>query len=146
SNENPLGPSPCALEALAKILPKLAQYPDGGCHDLRAAVSTKLGVPGDWLLFGNGSDEVIHLLGLTFLSSGDEIVVGDPTFVLYEAAATLAGAATIKVPLTRPDFIHDTDAMADAFTDRTRLVFVANPHNPTGTVVGRKGIEHLLAK
>src|SRR5438067_788077 len=68
SNENPLGPSPRALEALGKILPKLSLYPDGGCHDLRAAVSAKLGVPGDWLLFGNGSDEVIHLLGLTFLN------------------------------------------------------------------------------
>jgi histidinol-phosphate aminotransferase len=132
SNENPLGPSPAALAALADVLPKMALYPDGACHDLRAAVAAKMGITGDQLVFGNGSDEIIHLLGLTFLQPGDEVVVGDPTFVLYEAAATLAGAVTVKVPLTRPGFAHDTAAMAEAFTDRTRLVFIANPHNPTG--------------
>lgn len=146
SNENCLGPSPAGIAALATALPGLALYPDGGCHELRLAVAAKLGVPGDWLLFGNGSDEVIHLLGLTFLEAGDEIVVGDPTFVLYESAATLAGARTVKVPLTRPDFKHDVEAMADAFTDRTRLVFLANPHNPTGTVVGRRAVDHLLSR
>ena len=86
SNENPLGPSPAALAALADALPRLSLYPDGGCHDLRVAVARKRGVPGDWLVFGNGSDEIIHLLGLAFLQPGDEVVVGDPTFVLYEAA------------------------------------------------------------
>jgi len=146
SNENPLGPSPAALAALRDALPRLSLYPDVGCHDLRTAVAARLGVSGDHLLFGNGSDEVIHLLGLTFLTPGDEVVVGDPTFVLYEAAATLAGADTIKVPLTRPGYVHDLAAMADAVTARTRLVFVANPHNPTGTVVGRSGIEALLGR
>lgn len=146
SNENALGPSPAGIAALQEALPKLALYPDGGCHDLRAAVSAKLDVPGDMLIFGNGSDEIIHLIGLTFLQECDQIVVGDPTFVLYEAAATLAGAETIKVPLTRPDFRHDARAMADAFTDRTRLVFVANPHNPTGTVIGRAEVELLLER
>jgi histidinol-phosphate aminotransferase len=146
SNENPLGPSPAALTALAEVLPKMALYPDGACHDLRAAVAANLGVSGDQLVFGNGSDEVIHLLGLTFLQPGDEVVVGDPTFVLYEAAATLAGATTVSVPLARPSFTHDTAAMAEAFTDRTRLVFIANPHNPTGTVVGKQAIDALLKK
>ncbi len=146
SNENPLGPSPLALAALAEAAVRLAQYPDGGCHDLRNAVSEKRGVAPDSLIFGNGSDEIIHLLGLTFLAPGDEVVVGDPTFVLYEAAATLAGATTVKVPLTRPDYRHDLDAMADAFTDRTRLVFIANPHNPTGTIVGKSDVDRLLAQ
>jgi histidinol-phosphate aminotransferase len=146
SNENPLGPSPAALAALRDTLPRLALYPDGGCHDLRAAVAAKLGVSGENLIFGNGSDEVIHLLGLTFLTPGDQVVIGDPTFVLYEAAATLAGADVVKVPLTRPGYVHDLDAMADAVTERTRLVFVANPHNPTGTVVGRRGVDTLLAR
>jgi histidinol-phosphate aminotransferase len=146
SNENPLGPSPAALVALRAALPKLALYPDGGCHDLRAAVASKLGVGGDHLIFGNGSDEVIHLLGLTFLTPGDQIIIGDPTFVLYEATATLAGAEVVKVPLTRPGYVHDLAAMADAVTERTRLVFVANPHNPTGTVVGRRAVETLLAR
>jgi histidinol-phosphate aminotransferase len=146
SNENPLGPSPAAIAALRDMLPTLSLYPDGGCHALRQAVAAKWNIPGDWLLFGNGSDEVIHLLGLTFLTPDDEIVVGDPTFVLYESAATLAGAKTVKVPLTRPDYRHDVNAMADAFTDRTRLVFVANPHNPTGSVIGRREVETLLSR
>ncbi len=146
SNENPLGPSPAALAALAETLPRLALYPDGGCHDLRAAVSAKWGVPGDHLIFGNGSDEVITLLGVTFLQPGDEVVIGDPTFVLYEAAAVVNGAWAVKVPLTRPGFVHDLAAMADAFTDRTRLVFIANPHNPTGTMVDRQAVDALLAR
>lgn len=145
SNENPLGPPPSALAAVTEALSRLSLYPDGGCHDLRGAVARKLGVPGDWLTFGNGSDEIIHMLGLTFLTEGDEVVVGDPTFVLYEAAATLAGAKTVKVPLTRPDYAHDAEAMVNAYTDRTRLVFVANPHNPTGSKIGKKAVNHILA-
>jgi histidinol-phosphate aminotransferase len=145
SNENPLGPSPKAIEALQTQLPKLALYPDGGCHLLREAVSEALGISGSSLLFGNGSDEVIHLLGLTLLEPGDEIVVGNPTFSLYESSATLAGATTVKVPLTPGDLAHDARAMAAAFTEKTRLVFVANPHNPTGSVIGKQEIEVLLA-
>lgn len=146
SNENPLGPSPAALDALAAALPRLSLYPDGACHDLSNAVAEKLGVTPQHLLFGNGSDEVIHLLGLTFLEPGDEVVVGDPTFVLYEAAATLAGATTVKVPLTRPGLVHDVDAMIAAITPRTRLVFIANPHNPTGTILGETApVERLIA-
>ena len=135
SNENPLGVSPAARAALADALPRLALYPDGGCHDLRLAVAAHLDIAPDRLVFGNGSDEIIHLLGLTFLQPGDEIVIGDPTFVLYEAAATLAGAKSVKVPLTRPGLVHDVAAMTDAITERTRLVIIANPHNPTGTIV-----------
>lgn len=146
SNENPLGSSPEALRALAENTARLFQYPDGGCHELRHAVAERLEVATNMLIFGNGSDEIIHLLGLTFLDSGDEVVMGDPTFVLYEAAATLAGATSIRVPLTRPGFVHDLDAMADAFTERTRLVFVANPHNPTGTVVYRDAVDRLLTR
>ena len=146
SNENPLGPSPKALDALRDTLPKLALYPDGSCHSLREAVSARRDVPGDHLIFGNGSDEVITLLGQTFLEPGDEVVIGDPTFVLYEAAAVVNGARAVRVPLTRPGLVHDTRAMADALSPRTRLVFIANPHNPTGTVVTRAGVDALLAR
>ena len=145
SNENPLGPSPLGIAALQAALPTLALYPDGACHALRTAVAQKLGVSPSSLIFGNGSDEVIHLLGLSFLEPGDEIVVGDPTFVLYEAAAMLAGATTIKVPLTPGDMRHDVAVMAAAITDKTRLVFVANPHNPTGSVISKADVETLLA-
>lgn len=145
SNENPLGPSPLGIAALQAVLPTLALYPDGACHALRQAVADKLGVTPDSLIFGNGSDEIIHLLGLTFLECGDEIVVGDPTFVLYEAAATLAGARTVKVPLTPGEMRHDAAAMAAACTENTRLVFLANPHNPTGSVISKADVETLLA-
>jgi histidinol-phosphate aminotransferase len=145
SNENPLGPSPSVQDALSRILSTLALYPDGACHDLRQAVAQKLGVGEDCLIFGNGSDEIIHLLGLSLLEEGDEVVVGDPTFVLYEAAATLAGATTVKIPLTRPDYVHDVDGMIAAFTPKTRLVFIANPHNPTGSVIGKNDVAKLLA-
>ena len=146
SNENPLGPSPLAIKAVETGLARMALYPDGGCHDLRQAVSEKRSVAPDQLIFGNGSDEIIGLLGLTFLQPGDEVVIGDPTFVLYEAAATLAGATTVKVPLTRPGYAHDLSAMADAFTDKTRLVFIANPHNPTGSIVTKPDVDALLAR
>ncbi|MFM7322512.1 MAG: pyridoxal phosphate-dependent aminotransferase, partial [Armatimonadota bacterium] len=146
SNENPLGPSPAALAALASALPSLHLYPDGACHALRAAVCRKLGVAPEQLIFGNGSDEIIHLLGLTFLEPGDEVVTGEPTFVLYESAATLAGAKRIGIPLTSDGLRHDAAAMAAAFTERTRLVFVANPHNPTGSVVTKADVDHLLEK
>ena len=146
SNENPLGPSPQAVAALREKLPQMALYPDGACHDLRDAVAGKWDLSGEYFVFGNGSDEIIHLIGLTLLTPGDEVVVGDPTFVLYESAATLAGATTVKVPLTRPGYAHDVDAMTDAFTNRTRLVFIANPHNPTGSTIDRTAIDRLLAR
>lgn len=146
SNENCLGASPKALAALQDALPSLFLYPDGACHTLRQAVARKVGVPDDWLIFGNGSDEVIHLLGLTFLSPGSDVVVGDPTFVLYESATTLAGANLVKVPLTNPGLVHDIEAMTNALSGNTRLVFLANPHNPTGTTVGRREVETLLSR
>jgi histidinol-phosphate aminotransferase len=139
-----LGPSPKGIAALTQALPSLSFYPDGAAHTLRHTVAEKLDVSPDWLIFGNGSDEIIHLLGLTFLSAEDEVIVGDPTFVLYESATTLAGATLVKVPLTRPGFVHDISAMIAAITPRTRMVFLANPHNPTGTVVNRAGVDALL--
>jgi len=144
SNENPLGPSPKGMAAVANALANLHLYPDGACHDLRYAVADKLGVAPDMLVFGNGSDEIIHLLGLTFLQPGDEVVTGEPTFVLYEAAATLAGATRIGVPLTQGDLRHDARAIIERFSSKTRLVFVANPHNPTGSVIGRADIDLIL--
>jgi histidinol-phosphate aminotransferase len=144
SNENPLGPSPKGMAAVADALANLHLYPDGACHDLRHAVAAKLNVAPDMLIFGNGSDEIIHLLGLTFLQSGDEMVTGEPTFVLYESAATLAGATRIGVPLTRGDLRHDVKAMVERFNANTRMVFVANPHNPTGSVIGRAEVDLLL--
>ena len=119
-------------------------YPDAACIELANVIASKLGVSADQLLFGNGSDECIHLLGLTFLSEGDEVVTGQPTFVLYEAASTLAGATRIGVPLTDNDLRHDAMLMVRAFNDKTRLVIIANPHNPTGSVITKADVDYIL--
>jgi len=119
-------------------------YPDAACIELANVIASKLNVSTDQVLFGNGSDECIHLLGLTFLDEGDEVVTGQPTFVLYEAAATLAGAKRIGVPLTDGDLRHDAESMVRAFTEKTRLVIIANPHNPTGSIITKSDVDHIL--
>ena len=144
SNENPLGPCPSSVKAVQDRLLSSHMYPDAACIDLANVIADKLGVTTNHLIFGNGSDECIHLLGLTFLEEGDEVVTGQPTFVLYEAAATLAGAKRIGVPLTEGDLRHDAKAMVNAFTDKTRLVFIANPHNPTGSIITKADVDFIL--
>jgi histidinol-phosphate aminotransferase len=142
SNENPLGPSLRAVQALRDAAEKVYLYPDGACYELRQSVASHLQIPQDHLIFGNGSDELIHYLGVTYLQPGDEVIQADPSFVRYEAAAILNGADCIKVPLK--NWTHDLEAMADRITERTRLIFIANPNNPTGTIVTRREVEALL--
>lgn len=145
SNENPLGPSPKALEAIAATVPKLHLYPDISSRDLRFALAKKLAVAPESLVFGNGSDDIIHLLGVTFLEPGDEVVQAHPSFMRYEAAALLNNALCQKVPLT-PEWGYDVAALQHAIGPRTRLLFVANPNNPTGTILTRSEIETLLER
>ncbi|HEX5323272.1 MAG TPA: histidinol-phosphate transaminase [Capsulimonadaceae bacterium] len=143
SNENPLGPSPKAVAAIQEAAKKVAFYPEGAAPTLRCAISERLGVGEDWLVFGNGSDEILHLLCETLLTPGEsEIIQGDPSFSMYEIYATLANARVIKVGLK--DFTHDLDAIVEAVSPATRLIFVANPNNPSGTVVPQKPIERFL--
>jgi len=144
SNENALGPSPRALEAMREAISRVHHYPDGSCHDLRAAVAAHLGVPDDHLIFGNGSDDIIHLLGVTFLRPGDEVIQADVTFTRYEAAAILNEAHCHRVPVR--DWTHDLEAMADRLNERTRLVFIANPNNPTGTMVTAAQVRAFLRR
>lgn len=143
SNENALGPSPQAIEAMQQFAKKMHLYPDAASFDLRNALAAHLDVTPETIVTGNGSDDIIHLLGVTFLEPGDEVVQGDPSFVRYEAAAILNNAPCHLVPLTA-DWTHDLDAMAARCNDRTRIVFIANPNNPTGTIVGRDAIARLL--
>ncbi len=144
SNENPLGPSPLALEALMLTAAGVAFYPEGSAPALRRAVSAKMEMPENTLVFGNGSDEVLHLMALSFLQPGDEIVQGDPSFSMYEIYAAQCNAVSVKVPLK--SFTHDLEAMADAVTPKTRMVFVANPNNPTGTLVTQAEVERFLER
>ena len=135
SNENPLGPSPKAIEAVKKAAERMHAYPDASGFDLKQAIANHFQMPVETVFLGNGSDELIHMLGLLFLDSPeDELMVGDPSFVRYDAAAFLAPAKLVKVPLDST-FTHDLAAMARAATAKTKLVFVANPNNPTGTMV-----------
>jgi histidinol-phosphate aminotransferase len=144
SNENPLGPSPKALEAMREALEKAALYPDGSCFFLKNALAKHWEVRPEELIVGNGSDELIHYIGVTFLTSGDEVIQADPSFVRYESAAILNDCTPIMVPLR--DFTHDLDAMGDRITERTRLIFVANPNNPTGTAVTQRDVERLVSR
>ena len=145
SNENPLGPSPKAIEAVKAAAERMHIYPDGSAFELKTAISKKFGVATNQILVGNGSDELIHLLGLLFLGDPeDEMVMGHPSFSRYDAAAELAPSKLIKVALD-DQFRHDLVAMAKAVTARTRLVFIANPNNPTGTIVRKRELDAFVA-
>ena len=144
SNENPLGPSPKALEAMRTALAEAHIYPDGGGYRLRSTVAAKLGLELEHVVIGNGSNEIIELLCHTFLNPDAELIAAEHAFVVYKLMATLFGAHYVEVP--DPGFVHDLDAMAAAITPRTRLVFVANPNNPTGTLVGQEEIDRFMAK
>ncbi|RMG71846.1 MAG: histidinol-phosphate transaminase [Nitrospirae bacterium] len=133
SNENPLGPSPKALEAIKNHLPKLHRYPEGGAYYLRKALSERLEVDEQSLIFGNGSNELLDIAARTFMTPEDEAVMAWPSFIVYPLAVQVIGAKAIKVALTS-DLRHDLRAMADAITDKTKLLFIANPNNPTGTI------------
>lgn len=144
SNENPFGPSPLAVDAVRRAAETMHIYPDGASYDLRQAISAKFGVPADQVMVGNGSDELIHLLGLIFLGRPeDELMMGSPGFSRYDASAHLAASQLVKVPLDS-NFVHDLDAMADRVGPNTRLIYLANPNNPTGTVVRRAALDRFL--
>lgn len=133
SNENPLGPSRKAVEAAAGALAGLHRYPDGSCYYLKEKLSSLLGVSAGMIILGNGSNEIIELLIRAFFKPGDEAVMGEPSFAVYPIAVKAAGGVARAVPLK--DMKHDLDEMASAINEKTRLVFVANPNNPTGTMV-----------
>ncbi len=131
SNENPFGPSPRAAAAATAALAQGALYPDGGCYALRQKLAAARGLGADQFIVGNGSNEIIELLGHALLRPGDEVVMGAPAFVVYKLVTLVFGAKAVEVPLVQHR--HDLGRMAAAITPRTRLVFVCSPNNPTGT-------------
>lgn len=144
SNENPLGPSPKAVAAMREAAEGVHIYPDGGGYKLRTAIAEKFGFSRESVVISNGSNEIIELIGHGFLNPGDEVIAAEHAFVVYKLMATLFGATTIEVP--DPGFVHDLDAMAAAITPRTRMVFIANPNNPTGTMVDGAAIDRFMAR
>jgi histidinol-phosphate aminotransferase len=144
SNENPLGPSPKALAAMQEALLKSHIYPDGGGYYLREAIAEKFGLQRSNIVLGCGSNEVIEFIGHAFLEPGDEIVMSRHAFVVYKLMATLFGAVTVEVP--DPNFEHDLDGMLAAITPRTRELFIANPNNPTGTLLRQPAIDRFMER
>ena len=132
SNENPLGASRKALDAVKAFLDQTYLYPDGGCYHLRQKLAKKTGLAPEQFVFGNGSNEVIELVGHAFLREGDEVVMGEQAFIVYKLITLLFQATPVEVPLV--NFTHDLDGMLNAISERTKMVFLPAPNNPTGTL------------
>ena len=142
SNENPLGPSPRALEAIKDATTGLNRYPDGGGYYLKNALADALAVAPDNLILGNGSNELLDIVARTYMQPGDDAVMATPSFVVYALATQSMGCRAIQVPLK--DYTHDLTAMLSVVTDKTRIIFIANPNNPTGTINRKQEFDHLM--
>lgn len=144
SNENPLGPSPAARRAMVEALDRAHFYPDGAGYYLREAIAEHVGLAMANVILGNGSNEIIEFLGHAYLRPGDEVVVAQHSFAVYRLMAQLFGAKVVDVP--DPDFIADLEGMLAAITPKTKQVFIANPNNPTGTMVGQEDIDRFMER
>lgn len=144
SNENPLGPSPAARRAMIETIERAHFYPDGGGYYLREAIAESLGVAMSHVILGNGSNEIIEFIGHAYLRPGDEIVQSAHSFAVYRLMAQLFGAKTVETP--DPGFTADLEAMLAAITPRTKEVFIANPNNPTGTMVSQEEIDRFMER
>ena len=150
SNENPIGPSPLALRAIIDNLTSsnrsnsLNRYPDGSGYYMKRVLSEKLSVGEDEIILGNGSNELIDIAVRTFLRPGYEAVMAHPSFIVYPMAVQAAGGKPVQIPLKK--YTHDLDTMADAVTSNTRMLFIANPNNPTGTISKRDEFDRLMKR
>jgi histidinol-phosphate aminotransferase len=144
SNENPIGPSPKAVAAMHNAVENAQLYPDGGGHYLREALAARLQFGCENIVLGNGSNEVIEFLGHAFLNRGDDVITSEHAFICYKLIATLFGARTIEAP--SPDYGHDLEAILKAITPKTRLIFIANPNNPTGTLALQGQIDNFMSR
>jgi histidinol-phosphate aminotransferase len=142
SNENPLGPSPKALAAMQRVLTQLHLYPDGNAFYLKNKLAEKLGLKAENLIFGNGSNEIIEFVGHAFMRPGVDVVVSEYCFAVYPIITKLFGANLIIVPAK--DLGHDLRGMIEAITPQTRVIFVANPNNPTGTLAPKSEILRIV--
>jgi len=144
SNENPLGPSPKAVAAIKKAAEGLNRYPDGGGFYLSQALTKKYGVDPGQIILGNGSNELIELVVRTFVQPGDEIISADPSFVVYTMITQAGGGTNVIVQCK--DMRHDLEAIAERITPKTKIVFIANPNNPTGTMNSKAEMDHFMKR
>ena len=142
SNENPLGMSPKAQMAIEDAMLDISRYPDGNSFVLREAVSQKFGVAHEKIIFGNGSNDILELVARAFLQVGDEAIYSQHAFAVYPLVTQAVGAVGIVVPAT--EFAHDLDGFLKAITPKTRLIFIANPNNPTGTLIDKTTLKDFL--
>ncbi len=144
SNENPLGPSRLAINAMRQAINSVHLYPDGGAGRLRKKLAGFLGVEEQSIVFGNGSDEIITMAINAFLNEGEEIILGEPAFAIYRIASEISGRLHRVVPLK--DYAYDLPAMLEAIDEKTKLIFIANPNNPTGTYLTRADIADFMTE
>ncbi|MFC1478665.1 histidinol-phosphate transaminase [Candidatus Margulisiibacteriota bacterium] len=144
SNENPLGPSPKAIDSIKLSAEQVSLYPDGGCVLLRNKLADKLGVSEDNLVIGNGSDEILLLIAGAYIGPGDEVVISNVTFSEYEFSARLFGASPVFVDLK--EYAYDLNAISQAITPKTKIVYLCNPNNPTGTIFKQKELDKFLVE
>lgn len=143
SNENPLGPSPLVIKALANSAAMVHFYPDGSSYRLKRALAARYDVPADRIILANGSNELIQQLSLAFLNPGDQVVAPTPSFPRYAPLARMMEAGVVEVGLR--EYRIDLEAMRDVVTERTKLIYICNPNNPTGTIVTREEMDRFLA-
>jgi histidinol-phosphate aminotransferase len=144
SNENLLGPSPKAIAAIQEELPNIYLYPEGPCTVLRQALAQKFSIPEGMVVLSNGADNLILMIANAFVDEGDEVVMAEPTFSVYTNVTQIMGGKPIKVKLK--DFTHDLDTMLKKVNRKTKLVFICNPNNPTGTTVSQESFNHFLSR
>ena len=144
SNENLLGPSPKALEAIRKELPNIHFYPEGPTPLLRKALAKIFSLTEENIIISNGADNLILMIANAFVDEGDEVIMADPTFPVYTNATQIMGGKPIRVKLKNN--AHDLDAMLNKVTRKTKLIFICNPNNPTGTIVSQASLNQFLIK
>jgi histidinol-phosphate aminotransferase len=144
SNENLLGPSPKAITAIKKELGTIYLYPEGPCTVLRQALAKKLNLPAEKIVISNGADNLIIMIANAFINQGEEVIIADPTFSVYTNVTQIMGGKPVKVRLK--NFCHDLDGMLKKVNRKTKLVFICNPNNPTGTIVSKKALDSFLSK
>lgn len=144
SNENPLGPSSNVLEMLQREIAFINKYPDAGMVDLKIAIAKKLGIDKEQVLCTNGAEASIQMLSNSVLEKGDEIIVADPSFSLYDIGAQMMGATVRKIPLNKDTNKYDIFGMLAAVNQRTKIFYLCNPNNPTGTIATKEELHHVV--
>ena len=144
SNENLLGPSPKALAAIRKELPNIHMYPEGPCTLLRQALADRFSMPEARIVISNGADNLILMIACAFVDEGDEVVMADPTFAVYTNVTQIMGGKPVNVRVR--DFTHDLDGILKKVNRKTKLVFICNPNNPTGTIITHDALDDFFAR